>query len=74
MDICRCNIEKYTGNLENDENILLCNICGKIDLRADDQSIQYHDDIDEIAELQPLNIQERYGTSRKTYSSSKNET
>ena len=47
MDICRCNIEKYTGNLENDENILLCNICGKIDLRADDQSIQYHDDIAE---------------------------
>ena len=47
MEICGCNIEKYTGNIGNDEDILLCNICGKIDLRADDQSIQYHDDIAE---------------------------
>ena len=47
MEICGCNIEKYTGNIGNDKDILLCNICGKIDLRADDQSIQYHDDIAE---------------------------
>jgi len=48
MDICRCNIETYTGNIESVENVMLCNICGKIDLRADDQSIQYHDEIDEV--------------------------